>query len=477
MKRITTFLAILALLLTSFPALAQYSAAKDGLGLRYIAVNHLFPLTDDWNTDDFGGGLEMEYIRHLSPALNLGVPFKVYKAFLPADEQGNSSRPEGVASLDLLLQLKYFRESGFIYPYLFAGFGGNLEALEDLNFAVPLGVGLNFRLQQHTYLSLKGEYRLGLEDLRDNLQLGGGLLLVIGEGAAEKVPEVSDADGDGVPDANDLCPTVAGLPALYGCPDKDGDGIPDGEDECPELAGLATLKGCPDRDNDGIADHRDDCPDEAGLAGRNGCPIRDADGDGVEDDADACPNQPGPQGLSGCPDKDGDGVIDREDRCPDIAGALKMAGCPDTDGDGLANPDDRCPNTAGPLSNRGCPEIKEEDKEVLNFAMKNVQFETGKATLRQESYQILGQVLDVLNRYPDYLLRVSGHTDDVGSAASNQALSENRAKACYDYLASQGVAPARMSYIGYGEARPIANNKYASGREQNRRVEFDIYLD
>ena len=104
-------------------------------------------------------------------------------------------------------------------------------------------------------------------------------------------------------------------------------------------------------------------------------------------------------------------------------------------------------------------------------------FETGKAALRATSYPILDQVLDILSRYSDYKLRISGHTDSTGNAESNQALSQNRAKACYDYLVQKGVSPSRMSYIGYGESRPIANNKYASGREQNRRVEFDIYLD
>ncbi|MCB9290458.1 MAG: OmpA family protein [Lewinellaceae bacterium] len=455
-------------------ACGQHSLAKNGIALRYTASNHLFPVTENWDFDQLGSGMEIEYIRHLAPALSLGVPFKLYSAELPTDEMGGS-RQEGVMSLDLLLQLKYCKASSLFYPYLFAGFGGNLEGLETANFSVPLGVGLNFRIYRQTYLSLKGEYRVGLESLRDNLQVGAGLLFLIG-GQAEE-PSENDADKDGIPDENDLCPQMAGPAELNGCPDTDKDGVPDGEDACPDKAGPAALQGCPDRDGDGIADREDDCPDEAGYPELNGCPVRDADGDGIEDEADACPDRPGPLALAGCPDRDGDGVTDDSDRCPDIAGELKLAGCPDRDADGLADPDDRCPNTAGPLSNRGCPVIRQEDREVLTFAMNNVQFETGRADLKSESLQILKQVADILKRYPDYKLRISGHTDSVGSAEFNQALSENRAKACYQYIITLGVAPARMSYVGYGETRPIANNKYQAGREKNRRVEFDIYLD
>ncbi|MCB9276997.1 MAG: OmpA family protein [Lewinellaceae bacterium] len=463
-----TFLALISLS-------AQNSGSKNALGLRVVMPNHIWPVTDKWDGDQIGGGIEIEYARHLNNALNLALPFKTYKGKLPTDELGNYTE-QAVSSLDLLLQLKLSKGDGLLYPYLFGGFGGNVEGWEDVNFSVPLGLGLNFQLDPNAYLSLKGEYRLGLEDLRDNLQIGAGVLLFLGKGTPAP-PRITDMDGDGIPDANDLCPTVAGLAKFNGCPDTDGDGITDGEDDCPTVAGIAALKGCPDRDGDGITDARDDCPDEAGPASHNGCPIPDADGDGIEDSKDDCPNQKGVAALNGCPDRDNDGITDARDRCPDSPGTVTFAGCPDTDGDGIADPDDRCPTTAGPASNRGCPEIKEEDKQVLTFAMKAVQFETAKATLRQDSYTILNQVVDILKRYPDYKLRINGHTDSTGEADANQKLSEARAKACYDYIVSQGISAGRLSFTGYGESRPIANNKYASGREQNRRVEFDIYLD
>lgn len=455
-------------------AFAQYDGAKNALGLRATFLNYQYPITNDWVNDQFTGGAEIEYIRHLNNTLNLAFPLKLAKAELPTDEDGKFN-DAAIFSLDALLQLKFFKEKNFIYPLIFGGIGAVNEEFDDFTFAIPVGVGLNFRLARHTYLSLKGEYRFGLEDLRDNVQLGGGLLILLGEKEPE-IAQVLDVDKDGVPDAQDLCPTVAGVSALSGCPDSDKDNVADGEDECPDVPGILALKGCPDKDGDGIADKNDQCPNEAGTLANNGCPVRDADKDGVPDDQDACPNQAGTAATRGCPDSDRDGVADAEDRCPDKAGSKAMNGCPDTDGDGIADNIDRCPNSAGPASNNGCPEVKQEDKEKLTFAMKAVQFETGKTTLLQSSFAVLNEIIEILKRYPDYKMRIGGHTDSIGEAGPNQTLSEKRAKACYDYMISKGIASDRVSYQGFGETKPIGNNKYKPGRDLNRRVEFEIYL-
>ena len=79
-----------------------------------------------------------------------------------------------------------------------------------------------------------------------------------------------------------------------------------------------------------------------------------------------------------------------------------------------------------------------------------------------------------MNRYPDYNLVISGHTDNTGSASKNQKLSGERARACYDYLLAQGIDELRMNHVGYGESRPIANNNTLRGRSLNRRVEFSV---
>lgn len=457
------------------PIIAQYEQAKDGFAVRANFANYRWPqIKDNLETADFTSGLEVEYVRHLNDALNLAVPLKLGKAEIPLDEAGNFESV-GIAGLDALLQLKYFRERNFIFPYLFAGIGTVYEDFEEFGFAAPLGGGLDFRLAKHLYLSTKAEYRVGFEDLRDNVQIGGGLRVLLGPGEPEPEP-VTDADGDGIPDEQDLCPQQAGTAGLNGCPDADLDGIPDGEDECPDVAGIASMNGCPDSDADGLADKDDECPNEYGPIDNNGCPLADSDGDGIVNEEDECPDVAGLPAFRGCPDSDGDGVPDREDDCPNAIGDAATNGCPDSDGDGISDADDRCPNSAGPAANQGCPEITEEEKEILDFATQAVQFETGSARLTAESRDVLNQIVGIMRRYPDYNLRIGGHTDSTGSASTNQQLSEERAKACYDYFVSQGISPGRMSYAGYGETRPIADNRYRDGREQNRRVEFDLFL-
>lgn len=456
-------------------AFAQYREADEGFAFRAVAPNHQYLIDNELIRSDFGIGLEFEYLRHLSQALNFSLPLRLTQVKLPMNDTG-PLKGAGNIGLDLLLHLKYFREPNVLYPHLYAGIGGSLQDMRTWGYEVPVGVGLNFRLNRHFYLTTKAEYRLGIGNRRDNVMLGAGLLFLLGPGTPQ-APTIVDRDKDGVQDSEDLCPDVPGLAGLNGCPDADRDGVADGEDKCPDIAGVASLGGCPDTDADGIADGDDECPNEAGLPENKGCPLRDADGDGVADANDECPDQPGPVATRGCPDGDGDGVADKEDRCPAAAGPATTGGCPDTDGDGIIDPDDRCPNTPGIAANSGCPEIKQEDKETLNFAMSAVQFETASANLIATSSGILDQIVDIMKRYPDYKLRVNGHTDSIGSSAPNLSLSEKRAKACYDYLVGKGISAARMSYKGFGESQPIADNRYKAGREKNRRVEFDLYLE
>ena len=104
-----------------------------------------------------------------------------------------------------------------------------------------------------------------------------------------------------------------------------------------------------------------------------------------------------------------------------------------------------------------------------------VTFETASADIRQQSLPILDDVAALILRHDDIrLLRVEGHTDNVGDAQMNLRLSEERAASVVQYLVDQGVDPERLTSIGYGEERPVGDNRTEDGRAQNRRVEFNI---
>ncbi len=108
------------------------------------------------------------------------------------------------------------------------------------------------------------------------------------------------------------------------------------------------------------------------------------------------------------------------------------------------------------------------------MVLKNIFFETNKATLKEESTAELQRVAGLLLDNPTIRLEISGHTDNVGSYRANQKLSESRAKSVVDYLVQQGVSADRLEYKGYSFNQPIADNSTPEGRAQNRRVEFKV---
>jgi OOP family OmpA-OmpF porin len=130
--------------------------------------------------------------------------------------------------------------------------------------------------------------------------------------------------------------------------------------------------------------------------------------------------------------------------------------------DGVCDVDDKCPGTpAGTRVDKvGCP--LEQTLKIL--------FDFDSAELRPESIEELERVVKFMGDVPFATVLVEGHTDSIGSDAYNMGLSDRRAKAVFDYLSSRGVDPARMSSVGYGETRPIADNSTDEGRQQNRRV-------
>jgi OmpA-OmpF porin, OOP family len=101
-----------------------------------------------------------------------------------------------------------------------------------------------------------------------------------------------------------------------------------------------------------------------------------------------------------------------------------------------------------------------------------INFETGKSDIKPESQSIIGQIVEMLKQNPGLNISIDGHTDDVGSAQSNQVLSENRAKSVMNALIAQGIASSRLSAKGFGASKPIADNRTEEGKAKNRRVEI-----
>ena len=146
----------------------------------------------------------------------------------------------------------------------------------------------------------------------------------------------------------------------------------------------------------------------------------------------------------------------------------------DADGDGVANKFDKCPDTPEGIKvdGSGCPlpEIKqetrvvekivvtEEDREVVDEAIKNLEFDLSKATIRPSSHESLNKVAALLIE-KNFSLKLAGHTDNTGSMQLNMRLSKERAEAVKSYLVSKGANSSRIEATGYGPTQPIATDR------------------
>lgn len=145
-------------------------------------------------------------------------------------------------------------------------------------------------------------------------------------------------------------------------------------------------------------------------------------------------------------------------------GAAPVAPEQDSDGDGVLDSADRCPGTprGAQVDARGC------------WVIRGLNFDTDKADIKPEFHARLDEVVEVLKQNPEVRVRVEGHTDDRGSAAYNQALSERRANAVVAYLVSRGIASDRLVPKGFGEAAPVRPNDTPENRYMNRRTELSV---
>jgi outer membrane protein OmpA-like peptidoglycan-associated protein len=406
----------------------DFQTAQD---LKNTSLSQVLKDKQWYKTGRMSPGLALSYFQGLSNHFDfmgrLGGTFTSY----PIADKAPRGNDKLLAELDANINAKLLSDRYWVTPYLTAGIGGS-QWNGYWGAYVPLGLGVQLNLLDQAFINFNAQYRVAVttgtttNHLFYSLGIAGSLFDKKEPKVIPPPPPPADTDNDGIVDSLDACPDVAGLAQFNGCPDTDGDGIPDKDDKCPNVKGLQKYNGCPipDSDNDGINDEEDKCPNEAGIAKYQGCPI---------------------------PDTDGDGVNDEEDKCPALA---------------------------GPASNQGCPEIKEEVKKRIDVAAKNVFFATGSSKLLAKSFKSLDEVAKILNEDPNLKLDVEGHTDNTGKPDKNQTLSEQRAQSVVDYLTTKGgVDPTRLVSAGFGQDQPVADNKTAAGRAQNRRVDLKLHYN
>lgn len=419
-------------------SMAPQASAADKVPVKSFYIG-LFAggnlVLDDWDlhsTGDFGtsigespnnssfiGGLRLGFHFHRFVALEVGLGFLPYTTWNDTTDLALSYTG------DILL----YPVEGPWVPFfdvgvgLYQNTGGTNGADTDTHY--HYGVGLKGMLND--LLGLRLDVRHMMTDgyevprLAHNLELTLGLdIYAWTESHEPPPPKIVDSDGDGIQDKDDACPTTPGLPATKGCPDADGDGISDRDDACPAVPGSAALKGCPDADADGITD--------------------------------------------------------ADDKCPDKAGPIDFEGCPDEDGDGIPIPEDRCPKEKGPKDKRGCPPppVPKEVQEKFSGALEGIFFASGSAKIQKKSFPVLDEAAAVLLKFPKIKVRIEGHTDDRGRDDRNKKLSKARADSVRDYLVTKGVEKFRMTTEGFGEEKPIGDNKTKAGRAKNRRIEFHV---
>ena len=171
-------------------------------------------------------------------------------------------------------------------------------------------------------------------------------------------------------------------------------------------------------------------------------------------------------------DSDHDGVPDTMDQCPGTPAGVRVdtRGCPiDSDGDGVPDYLDKCPNTplGVKVNPRGCPVTPRLKLPTLHFAFDS-------SRLSAADRQALKKVVEELDKASDVQVLLVGYADSTGPAAYNLKLSRARAGRVRHYLVAHGLAADRLRTRGEGESHPVASNKTAAGRAQNRRVELHV---
>jgi outer membrane protein OmpA-like peptidoglycan-associated protein len=362
----------------------------------------------------------------------------------------------------------------------------------------PVGGGFEVGLSDAITLDFSGGYTFtSSDDLNryNNLNIpnternydgyysaGIGLIFVNGSGSSDNDkdgltkreekelgtdPNNPDSDADGLKDGEEVR-TYFTNPLN---PDTDGEGLKDGD----EVKIYKTDPNKTDTDGDDLTDG-----DEVNLTKTD--PLKaDTDNDMLSDGDEINVHKTDPLKA----DTDSDTLSDGDEVNLHKTDPLNA----DTDGDGLKDGEEINMYRTDPLKadtdggtvddftevNRGTNPLNPEDDVIkmdVPIVLEGITFETGKSDITPESEVVLQGALKTMKTYPDIIIEISGHTDDVGSASSNQALSQRRADSVRFWLISKGVQPDRIIAKGYGEEFPRVPNTTSENKRMNRRIEF-----
>jgi outer membrane protein OmpA-like peptidoglycan-associated protein len=372
--------------------------------------------------------LGVQFFKGIAPQLDaiVNLDFSTLKyPYYVSSKQPKATTNSIYAAMDARMHIKLANDDKSILPYAILGIGLGKDAAKFTAYA-PMGLGLQFKAKQGSFLNVFGTYNAEaskLTKMHTNFGISYSFPLKLKEKKAIALPTV----------------TVQA-----------------------------------DQDDDGVSNDKDDCPERSGLLKYKGCPVPDEDGDGINDENDKCPNAEGTVQYRGCPvpDTDKDGIPDDQDACPTVAGLTRYKGCaiPDTDHDGINDELDQCPTIAGIAGNNGCEDLQPK-LDIIATALK---FESGQVNLAAKSLQGLDALVQLMTEYPKTTLTITGHTDNTGTRKINDRLSLSRAKKVQTYLVKKGLAINRTFLIGLADTQPIANNATKDGRAQNRRADLTI---
>ncbi len=261
-------------------------------------------------------------------------------------------------------------------------------------------------------------------------------------------PRAIDTDRDGLPDVDEIniyntASTIA---------DSDGDGLNDGA----EVNTHRTNPAVADTDGDGLNDGAEVNTHRTNPA------VADTDGDGLNDGAEVNTHRTNPAVA----DTDGDGLNDGAEVNTHRTNPLSK----DTDG-GTKEDGAEVADNNDPLDPR---DDVLDLRQGATFSLEGILFATGSADILPASTEILERAYTALTANPEVKVLIIGHTDNVGSAASNMSLSQRRAASVRQWLITRGINAERLSAEGRGLTQPRSTNDTPEGRQLNRRIEFQI---